>query len=89
MWDWITNVSIVILWNTSPTFRTLCVTILFIALYKYVFKPQFDVCEFDDRWTLWGAKSDLIDKPMFAVSGIITFSVGCWSIYELFNAMIS
>lgn len=89
MWDYFTNVSIVILWNTSTTFRSFCVTLLFILLYWKVFKPQWDACDFDDRWTLWGAKSDLIDKPLFATSGIITFGVSCWAIYELFNAMIS
>ena len=87
MWDYITNISIVILWNTSPTFRALCVTILFLAIYKYVFKPQFDACDFNDRWNWWGAKSDLKDKPLFVTSGIITFIVSVWAIKLLFIAV--
>ena len=87
MWDFIQNASLVILWNTSPTFKALLVTVLFLLLYKWVFKPMFDACEFDDRWTWLGAKSDLKDKPMLVVSGIITFIVALWTIKLLFIAV--
>ena len=87
MWDFIQSASLVILWNTSTTFRALLVTILFLALYKWVFKPMFDACEFDDRWTWFGKDSDLKDKPLFVVSGIITFIVGLWTIKLLFIAV--
>ena len=87
MWELIQNFSIVGLWVASVTFRALLVTILFVLAYKWVFKPQFDACEFDDRWTWWGARSDLKDKPLFAVSGIITFIIGIWSIKLLFIAV--
>lgn len=87
MWDFIQSASLVILWNTSATFRALLVTILFLALYKWVFKPQFDACVFDDRWTWLGKDSDLKDKPLFVVSGIITFIVGLWTIKLLFIAV--
>lgn len=87
--DFIDGFSLVFLWNVSPTFRCFATALAFTVVYKWVFKPQFDASDFDGVWIWWGAKSDLVDKPMLCVSGVLNFLLGIIAIYHAFMLIVS
>lgn len=85
--DLIESASIVILWKTSATFRAIMVTIFMFLWSWKVLVPIMQLTEFDDRWTWFGAESDLKDKPQFIIAIIISVLLGLWTIKALFVAI--